>query len=113
MGEMLFYRPAIAVNDFLPIFISASMILIFGVLYASTITLVKMNKIKNYYNFIAYFFWLLQIYSTYFLTVKIHSQPFTTKAMIIVMIAYLMVPHIYFYLISQSDKRYINSKKEE
>ncbi len=106
MTEPLYVRPIIAVSDFLPVFLSASFILIFGLLYASIITLVKMQKLKKIYMFLAYFFWILQIYCTYFLTEKIHSQPFTVKAMMIAMIAYLMVPHVYFYLITKSEERY-------
>ncbi len=106
MVEPLYVRPIIAVNEFLPVFLSASFILIFGLLYASIVTLVKMQKLKKIYMFLAYFFWILQIYCTYFLTETIHSQPFTVKAMMITMIAYLIVPHVYFYLITKSEERY-------
>ncbi len=106
MSGPLYVRPIIAVNDFLPIFLSAASILIFGLLYASIVTLVKMQKLKKIYMFLAYFFWILQVYCTYFLTEKIHSQPFTVKAMIIAMVAYLIVPYIYFYLITKSEERY-------
>ena len=108
MLEPLYIRPPIALNDFLPIFVSAALILIFGAFYAGVVTLVKMKKLKKLYMYLAYFFWILQIYCTYFLTMKIHSQPFTVKAMAIAMIAYLMVPHIYYYLITKSEERYEN-----
>jgi len=113
MVTQLYVRPIIALNDFLPIFLSAAFILIFGVFYAGITTLVKMRKIRPVYMFLAYFFWGLQIYCTYFLTEKIHSQPFTVKAMIIVMIAYLMVPHIYYYLITKSEERFKIINKED
>ncbi|NOX15697.1 MAG: hypothetical protein GXP61_06700 [Epsilonproteobacteria bacterium] len=106
MSGPLYVRPIIELNDFLPIFVSASLILIFGAFYAGIVTLVKMQKLKKLYMFLAYFFWILQIYCTYFLTMKIHSQPFTVKAMMIAMFAYLMVPHIYYYLITKSEERY-------
>jgi hypothetical protein len=109
MTEPLINMPEIAVGDFLSIFISATMILVFGVFYAAIVTLVKMQKIKKINMIFAYLFWSLQLYSTYFLTVKIHSQPFTTKVMIVVMTAYLVVPHIYYYLISKSEERYENT----
>ena len=108
MLEPLYIRPPIALNDFLPIFVSAALILIFGAFYAGVVTLVKMKKLKKLYMLLAYFFWILQIYCTYFLTMKIHSQSFTVKAMLIAMIAYLMVPHIYYYLITKSEERYEN-----
>ncbi len=106
MTEPLYIRPIIEVSDFLPIFVSAALILLFGLIYASVVTLVKMQRLKSIYMFLAYFFWILQIYCTYFLTMKIHSQPFTIKAMMIAMVAYLMVPHIYYYLITKSEERY-------
>ncbi len=108
MVEPLYVRPVIAIADFLPIFLSAGLILLFGSFYAGIVTLVKMQKLKKRYMFGAYFFWILQLYCTYFLTMKIHSQPFTVKAMIIAMIAYLMVPHIYYFLITKSEERYEN-----
>ncbi|MFK5881300.1 MAG: hypothetical protein QM482_03715 [Sulfurospirillum sp.] len=108
MIEPLYVRPVIALNDFLPIFVSAGLILLFGSFYAGVTTLVKMQKLKKTYMFLAYMFWVFQLYCTYFLTTKIHSQPFTVKAMIIAMIAYLMVPHIYYYLIKKSEERYEN-----
>ncbi len=108
MNEPLFIRPIIEVQDFLPIFISASLILVFGLFYATIITLVKMQILSKKYNILAYLFWALQLYSTYFMTEKMHSQPFTIKAMIIAMFAYLMVPHIYYYLITKTEQRYEN-----
>ncbi len=108
MIEPLYIRPVIAINDFLPIFVSAAFILIFGLFYAGIVTMIKMKKMKKVYYILAYFFWGLQIYCTYFLTMTIHSQPFTVKAMIVAMIAYLSVPHIYFYLITKSEQRYEN-----
>ncbi len=108
MIEPLYVRPVIAINDFLPIFLSGGLILLFGSFYAAITTLVKMEKLKRVYMIGAYLFWILQLYSTYFLTMKIHSQPFTVKAMIIAMVAYLMVPHIYYYLITKSEERYEN-----
>ena len=113
MTGPLFVRPIIEAHDFLPIFVSASLILVFGLFYASVITLVKMQILSKKFDILAYLFWGLQVYSTYFMTEKMHSQPFTVKAMIIAMIAYLMVPHIYFYLITKSEERYENTQKED
>jgi len=113
MTGPLFVRPIIQAQDFLPIFISASLILVFGLFYASIITLVKMQILSKKYDILAYMFWGLQVYSTYFMTEKMHSQPFTVKAMVIAMFAYLMVPHIYYYLITKSEERYDNNKLKE
>ncbi len=41
--EQLIVRPEIAVNQFLPIFIESTLVLIFGVAYVAVITLSKMR----------------------------------------------------------------------
>ncbi len=102
----LFARPEIAVNEFLPIFISATLVLVFGVAYAASITLSKMGYIAKKWSFIGYLFWILQTYSLYDLAVRIHSNNFTIKVLIVTMVAYLFIPHLYFRLITDIDKRY-------
>jgi hypothetical protein len=106
--EPLYIRPVIALNDFLPVFLAGGLVIVFGAFYAVVVTLVKMQKLKKIYMFLAYLFWGLQVYSIYFLGLKIHTQPFTMKAMMIAMVAYLMVPHIYYLIISKSEERYKN-----
>ncbi len=104
--QPLFIRPEIAPDQFLPIFIISTLVLIFGVGYAAWITLTKMDYLpKKWLNF-GYIFWALQTYSLYELSILIHSNNFTTKALVVTMIAYLFIPHLYFHLISESDKRY-------
>ena len=66
MTEPIYVRPIIELQDFLPIFVSASLILVFGLFYASIIVLVKMKILKKWYNFLAYIFWSLQVFGTYF-----------------------------------------------
>jgi hypothetical protein len=60
---------------------------------------------KKYISF-GYIFWALQTYSLYELSVLIQSNHFTTKVLMVTMVAYLFIPHLYFRLISESDKRY-------
>ena len=104
--DPLFTRPVIAANEFLPIFISATLVLVFGVLYAASITLAKMGYLAKKWSFIGYIFWILQTYSLYYMAVSIHSNTFTQKVLIVTMIAYLFIPHLYFRLISDIDNRY-------
>ncbi len=105
-------RPMIASSDFLGVFLAGAFVIIFGAFYAMTVTLVKLKKLQKGYIFLAFLFWGLQVYSMFYLGVKIHSKPFTFKAMMIVMIAYLMMPYIYFRIISKSEERYKDEKKE-
>jgi hypothetical protein len=98
--------PELAPSEFLPIFIYATMVLVFGVGYAGAITLAKMKFISKKWVPFGYLFWGLQTLSLYKLAVLIHSNHYTTKVLMVTMIAYLFVPHLYFYLVSESEKRY-------
>ncbi|WP_294958923.1 hypothetical protein [Sulfurovum sp.] len=106
MMETLVVRPEIAVNQFLPIFIESTLVLVFGVGYAAVITLAKMGYFSKKWMPVGYLFWALQTYFLYDFSVLIQSNHFTLKVMMVTMIAYLFVPHLYFYLISAADKRY-------
>jgi len=97
---------SIAPNQFLPIFIVSTLVLIFGVGYAAIITLAKMGYFSKKWMIAGYLFWGLQVLSLYELGIMIHSNHYTNKVLLVTMIAYLFVPHLYFYLISESDKRY-------
>ncbi len=106
MIEELIIRPEIAPEMFLPIFLVSTLVLVFGVAYAGTVTLAKMGFFsKKWINF-GYLFWALQTYCLYDLSIMIQSEPFTTKALIVTMVAYLFIPHLYFRLIEDSEKRY-------
>jgi len=111
--EELIIRPEIALDMFLPIFIVSTLVLVFGVMYAATITLSKMGYFsKKWMNF-GYLFWALQTYCLYDLSVMIQSEPFTTKVLMVTMMAYLFIPHLYFRLIEDSANRYEEQNKTE
>ncbi len=105
--------PNLAPNEFLGIFVVATLVLIFGVGYAALVTLSKMGYLKKKWLYVSYLFWILQGYALYDLSLRIHSSSFTQKILLIAMIAYLFAPHLYFYLIEQSEKRYNTNTKEE
>ena len=105
---MYISTPDLAASEFLPIFVSATLVLVFGVLYAGSITLTKMGYLSKKWGYIGYLFWLLQTYSLYFMAVRIHSNTFTQKVLVVTMIAYLFIPHLYFRLISDIDEKYEN-----
>ncbi len=60
LGEVVRNRPEIALDDFLPIFLSSSLVLVFGALFVGIYTLVKMGYLKKV------FICLLHIFFGYF-----------------------------------------------
>ncbi len=106
--ENLIIRPEIAIEDFLPIFVESSLVLIFGVFYAGFITLSKMGLFSKKWMSVGYVFWVLQTYCLYDVTILIHSDYFTTKVLMVLMVVYLFVPHLYFYIVDESEKRYVD-----
>ncbi len=111
MDPAVIIRPEIALDDFLPIFLSSSFVLLFGVFYVGIYALVKMGTIKSFYMPAAYLFWVAQTYSMYLLSTLLGNDPFTTKVLILAMFGYLVVPHLYYHLNVQSEKRYEHSTK--
>ncbi len=106
MVEALIVRPEIAPEMFLPIFVVSTLVLVFGVGYAALITLAKMGYFSKKWMSLGYLFWALQTYCLYDLSVMIQSEAFTTKVLMVTMVAYLFIPHLYFRLIEDSDRRY-------
>jgi len=104
--EQLYFRPEIAADQFLPIFIVSTLVLLFGVGYAAIITLSKMGFFSKKWHTVGYLMWASQAYSLYELSVLIHSNHFTSKVLMVTMVAYLFIPHLYFYLIEKSEERY-------
>ena len=104
--ESFAIRPAIAADQFLTIFVELSLVLVFGVVYAAIITLSKMGYFSKKWMPVGYLFWALQTYCLYDGAVLIQSNPFTLKVLMVTMVAYLFVPHLYFRLIDESEKRY-------
>ncbi len=109
--EPVITMPQIAPDEFLKIFVVATLVLVFGVGYAALLTLAKMGVVSKKFTPLSYLFWILQVYSLYDLSVLIHSSPFTAKVLAVAMVAYLFAPHLYFYLIEQSERRYGDSKE--
>ena len=109
--EPLIVRPEIALDQFLPIFIESSLVLVFGVAYAATITLSKMGFFSKSWMPLGYLFWALQTYFLYDFAVLIQSNEFTMKVLMITMFVYLFIPHLYFHLVSESTKRYEDSEE--
>jgi len=118
MAEPSIYMPILAPGEFLGIFVVSTLVLVLGVGYAALVTLSKMGYLSKKWLPVSYIFWIMQGYSLYDLSVRIHSSPFTFKVLMVAMLAYLFAPHLYFYLVEQAEKRYgqveqTGSKKEE
>ena len=110
--DPLIIRPEIALDQFLPIFIESSLVLIFGAAYAATITLSKMGFFAKKWMPVGYLFWALQTYFLYDFAVLIQSNDFTVKVLMITMIVYLFIPHLYFHIIAESEKRYEGTEEK-
>ena len=91
-------RPEIALNDFLPIFVSSALVLVFGGLYVGIYTAVKVSMLKKWTMPLAYMFWLLTAYCLYVMGSLMHVGEFTAKALVIAMIGYLVLPHGIYYI---------------
>ena len=107
--DALIVRPEIALDQFLPIFIESTLVLVFGVGYVAMITLSKMGYFSKKWMPVGYLFWVLQTYFLYDFSVMIQSNHFTMKVLMITMVIYLFVPHLYFHLVDEAEKRYADS----
>jgi len=94
-------RPEIALDDFLPIFVSSALVLVFGGLYVGIYTAVKVKLVKKWVMPLGYFFWLLTGYCLYIMGSLMHVGEFTSKALVVAMIGYLLLPHAVYYMQDQ------------
>ena len=98
--------PEIPLDKFLPIFLNSSFVLLFGLFYVAIYTLVKMGYLKKIYMPLAYIFWVLQTYCLYYVMNALGSDPFTTKVLLMAMVGYLILPHLWYHLNLRADERY-------
>jgi hypothetical protein len=93
-------------GEFLPIFLSSSAVLLFGLFYVAIYTLVKMGYLNKRYQPFAYIFWGLQTYCLYYVVHTLGSDKFTIKVLMVAMFGYLILPHLWYYLNVKSEERY-------
>jgi len=98
MVDASLVNPGIAPDEFLPIFISSTLVLIFGGFYVGIYTAVKVEMIAKWMMPLAYLFWGLTAYSLYYMGSMIHVGEFTAKALVVAMIGYLLLPHAVYYM---------------
>ena len=91
-------RPEIALDDFLTIFVSSALVLVFGGFYVGIYTAVKVKMLKGWTMPFAYLFWLLTAYCLYIMGSLMHVGEFTAKALVVAMVGYLLLPHAIYYM---------------
>ncbi len=91
-------RPEIALDDFLPIFVSSSLVLVFGGCYVGIYTAVKVHILKKWAMPFAYLFWILTAICLYIMGSLIQVGDFTAKALVIAAIGLLLLPHAVYYM---------------
>ena len=97
IGEVVM-RQDIAVNDFLTIFVSSALVLVFGGFYVGIYTAVKVNLLKKWAMPIAYLFWMLTAYCLYLMGSLMHVGEFTAKALVVAAIGLLILPHAVYFM---------------
>jgi hypothetical protein len=98
MGEEVLILQDIHIDDFLTIFVSAGLVLVFGGFYVGIYTAVKAKLLKGWAMPIAYLFWILTVYCLYLMGSLMHVNDFTAKALIIAAIGLLLLPHAVYYM---------------
>ncbi|WP_457745223.1 hypothetical protein [Sulfurimonas sp.] len=97
-------RPEIALDDFLPIFVSSALVLVFGGFYVGIYTAVKVKLLKTWTMVIAYAFWMLTAYCLYLMGSLMHVDKFTAKALVIAAIGLFLLPFAVYYMQDQVHK---------
>ncbi|ADN08892.1 hypothetical protein [Sulfurimonas autotrophica] len=94
-------RPEIALDDFLPIFVSSALVLVFGGFYVGIYTAVKVKLLKPWTMLFAYMFWVLTAYCLYLMGSLMHVGEFTAKALVVAAIGLFLLPFAVYYMQNQ------------
>jgi len=98
MVEQVIITNDILAEDFLTIFVSSTLVLVFGGVYVGIYTVVKIGKLNKWFMPLAYIFWALTVYCMYLMGSLIHVNNFTAKALVIAAIGLLLLPHAVYYM---------------
>jgi len=98
MIEEVVIRQDIALDAFLPIFVSSALVLVFGGFYVGIYTAVKVNLLKSWTMLFAYLFWMLTAYCLYIMGSLMHVGEFTAKALVVAAIGLLLLPHAVYFM---------------
>ena len=98
MESEILTRPEIATGDFLTIFVSSALVLVFGGVYVGIYTAVKVKLLKPWTMILGYGFWALTAYCLYLMGSLMHVEKFTAKALVVAAIGLLLIPHAVYYM---------------
>jgi len=98
MSAELVAAKDILVDDFLTIFVSSTLVLIFGGFYVGIYAAVKVKLLKKWAMPFGYLFWVLALYCLYLMGSLMHVNEFTAKALIVAAIGLLLIPHAVYYM---------------
>jgi len=88
----------ILVDDFLTIFVSSTLVLVFGGFYVGIYTAVKVKLLKTWTMPFGYLFWILTAYCLYLMGSLMHVNELTAKALVVAAIGILLLPHAVYYM---------------
>jgi pilus assembly protein TadC len=97
VGEILMTQD-IHVDDFLTIFVSSTLVLVFGGFYVGIYTAVKVKLLKKWAMPFSYLFWILTAYCLYLMGSLMHVNDFTAKALVVAAIGLFLLPHAVYYM---------------
>ena len=98
MVESVLMTKDIVADDFLTIFVSSTLVLIFGGFYVGIYTAVKVNLLKKWAMPFGYIFWGGALYCMYLMGELMHVNEFTAKALVVAAIGLLLLPHAVYYM---------------
>ena len=106
MREIFIRRPEIPLDDFMMVFVSAALVMFLGLAFVTVFTLAKSKKIKGYYTYVSYLFWIAQTYYLFLLSNLLGSEPFTQKALMGAMVGFFLMPHFIYFLVEKHHRAY-------
>jgi len=88
----------IHIDDFLTIFVSSGLVIVFGGFYVGIYAAVKAELLRSWAMPLAYLSWVLTAYCFYLMGSLMHVNDFTAKAMTIGAVGLLLLPHAVYYM---------------
>jgi len=98
MVNEAFVAQDILVDDFLTIFVSSTLVLVFGGFYVGIYTAVKVKLLKAWTMPFAYLFWILTAYCLYLMGSLMRVNELTAKALVVAAIGLLLLPHAVYHM---------------
>ena len=106
MKEVYIHMPELAPADFLPIFVTSTLVIILGTVFVGLYTFAKMRKIAPWFQYVGYLAWFGCAYALYLLSTLVGSGDFTRKVLMLAMVAYLILPHFIYFLMQETHEQH-------